>query len=201
MVEGRRALVSPADMFYTHTNARTGLRRECELLRRIDSDGVERCLGVAEVGRGQTTLELLTPYLYDDRQLDRCVVWDGGFGGWVVVGCWSGWGCRGVGLGGSFLRFAYGSAHAGWRLRACVGCGVWRLGFGRDAGVGLVKGGWDWGFGGRVFEGGCLACVVYNSDLAIARGLEETPPTPILSHARESNHTPTGSTRRWRPTT
>lgn len=49
------------------------MRRECELLQRIQSDGVEQCLGVAEVGTGvgRRTLEVLSPYLVDDRQLDR----------------------------------------------------------------------------------------------------------------------------------
>jgi hypothetical protein len=67
-----------------------GLRRECALLQRINSRGVERCLGVGDVDGGRRTLEVLAPYLVDDQQLDRYGdwVWFGVFRG---VGVWVGW--------------------------------------------------------------------------------------------------------------
>lgn len=76
-------LVSPYHAHTHHTNrihdeqvgegaaAGEGLRRECALLQRIDSQGVERCLGVGSVDGGLRTVEVLAPYLVDDRQLDR----------------------------------------------------------------------------------------------------------------------------------
>jgi hypothetical protein len=64
-----------------------GLRRECGLLQRIDSAGVERCLGVGAAGPG-VTVEVLSPYLVNDRQLDR---WAGDWKeGRVLVGI-EGW--------------------------------------------------------------------------------------------------------------
>ncbi len=58
-----------------------GLTRECGLLQRIDSAGVERCLGVGAAGPG-VTVEVLSPYLVNDRQLDR---WEGRGGGAASV--------------------------------------------------------------------------------------------------------------------
>jgi hypothetical protein len=55
------------------------LRRECALLQRIDSAGVERCLGLGTVaagaggGKRERTIEVLRPYLVNDEQLDRWV--------------------------------------------------------------------------------------------------------------------------------
>lgn len=97
----------------TNVAAGQGLERECGLLRRLEArgaggGGLERCLGV---GRdGLTTVEVLTPYLEDDVQLDRCVgvigvvgwglgavaMWD-----WLErVGVWGWWWWMGGVVGG-----------------------------------------------------------------------------------------------------